>query len=460
MRSLRSRLFVATSVAVLVSIALTLAVGAVLVRRSLERSVLTNLGREAALVAVRHEAQPGGAAAPRNLRRLLASLGDRLVIENSALAGAAFLSPGQREEIAAGLSVQGKAVVQGEEVLFAAQPAGEDVVFLFRRARLGAADWRPFLGSFLIAGLVGAALAGLGSFLLARAIARPVDRVARASRSLAAGERPGTLPIEGSEELALLASSFNDMASQLTRAREAEQAFLLSVSHELKTPLTAIRGYAEALQEGAVDAPQGAEVITREAARLERLVQDLLDLGRLNQPAFAIRSEPLDLAVVAGEAVRRYEQRAKGFGLELSANSSPGPARAIADPDRVLQVVSNLVENALRCTPAGGSVRVVTGPGTLAVVDSGPGLAPEDLPRAFERFFLYGRYGGERPVGSGLGLAIVKELSEAMGGSVTVQSSPGRGSAFTVHLPSDRPAGPEGVAEATVTIAAPVSPEV
>jgi signal transduction histidine kinase len=459
MRSLRGRLFVATLGAVLGSIVLTLVVGAVLVRRSLERSVLTNLGREAALVAVRHESQPLGSPAPRNLRLLLGSLGDRLIIAGGPLAGRPFLTAEQRDAVDTGRPVQGKVTLRGEDFLFAAQPAGDDVVLLYRRARLGAADWRPFLGSFVIAGLAGAALAGIGSFLLARAIARPVGRVAQASRNLAAGRRPGALPIEGSDELALLASSFNDMAAQLARAREAEQGFLLSVSHELKTPLTAIKGYAEALEEGAVDPLEGAEVIRLEAARLERLVQDLLDLARMNQRAFAVNHEEVDLGEVAREAVRRYHQRALAFGLDLVVDAYRTPAVVVADHDRVLQVVSNLVENALRCTPAGGSVAVSAGPGSIAVSDSGPGLAPEDLPRAFERFFLYGRYGGDRPVGTGLGLAIVKELSEAMGGTVTADSAPGRGSTFSVRFPISAPhPEAEGSGEA-LTPPAPLSTE-
>jgi two-component system sensor histidine kinase BaeS len=427
------------------------------VRRSLERTALTNLGREAALVAVRHESQPLGSPAPRNLRLLLASLGDRIVIARGPVVGNLVLSPDQRQALEAGRPVQGKVSLQGDDFLFAAQPAAGDVIFLYRRARLGAADWRPFLGSFLIAGLVGAALAGLGSFLLARAIARPVGRVAQASRNLAAGRRPGAIPVEGSDELAVLASSFNDMAAQLARAREVEQAFLLSVSHELKTPLTAIKGYAEALEEGAVDPHEGAEVIRLEAARLERLVQDLLDLARMNQRTFAVRREPVELGEVARGSVRRYEQRAQAFGLKLVADASGPSLPVLADHDRVLQVVSNLVENALRCTPAGGSVTVSAGPGSIAVADSGPGLAPDDLPRAFERFFLYGRYGGERPVGTGLGLAIVKELSEAMGGSVEVESAVGGGSVFTVRLPmSDLPHVPTG---GSVDAPAPLAPE-
>jgi two-component system, OmpR family, sensor histidine kinase BaeS len=131
--------------------------------------------------------------------------------------------------------------------------------------------------------------------------------------------------------------------------------------------------------------------------------------------------------------VHRYQQQADAFGVTLRVVSD-GSAPAIADADRVLQIVSNLVENALRLTPAGGEVRVVTSPGELRVEDTGPGLEDDDHPRAFERFYLHERYGRERPVGTGLGLAIVKELTVAMGGTVSVESVPGELTAFTVRL--------------------------
>jgi signal transduction histidine kinase len=242
------------------------------------------------------------------------------------------------------------------------------------------------------------------------------------------------VPIEGPTELATLAESFNDMAAKLARARAAERDFLLSVSHELKTPLTAIRGYAEGAAEGALDPRDAAATISREARRLERLVRDLLDLARMNRSEFAVHREPIDLATVAREAVRRYEKQAHAFDIELVADTNGG-APALADSDRTLQVVSNLVENALRVTPAGGRVLVAVEPGELRVEDTGPGLRPEELPRAFERFFLYSRYGAERKVGTGLGLAIVRQLTERMGGSVAIESEPGR-TRFLVVLPS------------------------
>jgi signal transduction histidine kinase len=199
--------------------------------------------------------------------------------------------------------------------------------------------------------------------------------------------------------------------------------------------LTAIAGYAEALREGAVTAEDAAATIGTEAERLGRLVGDLLDLARLNTTGFSVHPTDIDLAEVAEDAVRRYEPQAEAFGVSLTAVSTDA-APATADADRVLQVVSNLVENALRLTPVGGEVRVVAAPGRLQVEDTGPGLAPDDCERAFERFHLHSRYGRERPVGTGLGLALVKELTQAMGGSVEVRSEPGRLTVFTVRFPA------------------------
>jgi signal transduction histidine kinase len=443
MKSLRARLFVATLVAVVLSVALSLAVGALLVRRSVQRTLLSNLSRQADLIAGREANAPLPENQLRGLRVVLRSQGILLSIRPSPLSPAPSLPVPESavEAINRGQPAQGKGTFHGTEVLYAARVAGDQVIVLTRGAGVGASDWRPFLGSFIIAGLVGAAMAAGVSLLLARTIGRPVRRAAEATRRLAAGESPDLLPVEGYDELAMLSSSFNDMAVQLARAREAERSFLLSVSHELKTPLTAIRGYAEALTEGAVEPKEAGQVVTAEAARLERLVQDLLDLARVNQRTFTVRREPVDLSDTARSAGRRYEQRARSFGVSLEVEA-PAAAAAVGDGDRLLQAVSNLVENALRCTPAGGRVTVAAAPGRLAVKDTGPGLSAEDLPRAFERFYLHRRYGGERPVGTGLGLALVRELAEAMGGSVDVESTAGAGTTFTLRLP-ERPAAQE-----------------
>jgi signal transduction histidine kinase len=152
----------------------------------------------------------------------------------------------------------------------------------------------------------------------------------------------------------------------------------------------------------------------------------------MNKHEFSVRSEPVDLAEVAAECRRRHETQAAAYGIELALDAHDG-AEANGDADRLLQALSNLVENALRVSPASGTVRIVARPGLLAVEDEGPGLSPDEIPRAFERFFLYSRFAGSRPVGTGLGLAIVDELARAMGGVVDVRSRPGRTS-FSIRL--------------------------
>jgi signal transduction histidine kinase len=322
--------------------------------------------------------------------------------------------------------------------------------FMDAYAPLGRLLWIAVFGLALIA-----ALGLLGAWILSRSVVRPVRRLAEASHRIAdAGGAAEPVRPAGPRELRDLATSFNDMNAKLAKAQETEQAFLLSVSHELKTPLTSIRGYAEGIGDGTVKPPEGAEVIGAESSRLERLVGDLLESGRMRKSAFTVRREAVDLAVLAQDVVRRYEGTARDAGLTLLMNTDAGGS-AVADNDRLLQVVSNLVENAIRCTPAPGTVTITTQPGAVTVADTGRGLTSDDLPRAFERFYLYSRYGNDRPVGTGLGLAIVKELTEAMGGAVSVSSAVGVGTAFTVALPPADEASaapPQDVTSSTVAL--------
>jgi signal transduction histidine kinase len=427
MRSLRTRLFQAIAAIVLLCIGLTLALGLLLTRRAVDKATLKDVVHQASLIAARERVAVSPFTDLQPLRPVFAQQHEIFDQDPSYLPAAA------QERLAKRLPAEGSVSLGGRDYFFAAQPVASHVFVLRRPKSVTASQWTPFVYGLLIAALAGAGLAALAALGLARRISRPVRRVAEASRSLARGAHPEPVPVEGAAELATLARAFNDLAEQLARAQEAERSFLLSVSHELKTPLTAIRGYAEALHDGAVDPQDAAVTVAAEAARLERLVRDLLDLARMNRTDFSVHASEIDLAEVADDAVRRYQQQAADFGVALSAESG-GPAPAVADADRALQVVSNLVENALRLAPPGGSVRVVSAPGVLRVEDTGPGLEEEERARAFERFFLHERYGRERPVGTGLGLAIVKELTEAMGGTVEVSSEPGRLTTFTVRL--------------------------
>lgn len=297
--------------------------------------------------------------------------------------------------------------------------------------------------------LVAAVVLGIGvlvASVLARRFSAPVHRAAAATRRIAEGDLDVHVPVgeDDAPELRDLAEAVNAMGAGLARARGLERQFLLSVSHDLRTPLTSIRGYAEALAEGATDDVAGAAaVIGTEARRLERLVQDLLDLARLDTKRFSLELRRVDAATVAAGVVEAMRPEAAHLGLELELGGPAGGGPWVdADPDRLGQVVSNLVENG--CTFAAHTVAVALTEQDhwcrISVTDDGAGIPSDALGRVFERHFTAGR-GPARRVGTGLGLAIVAELVRSMGGNVAAHSPvvDGHGTTVVVWLPS-RPA--------------------
>lgn len=421
---LRRRVLAYLALAAIASCALTVAVGVVLVRRQVASQRLAALEAQADLAAAvggpPQALQPGdhvyrvGTGRARRVNRLLA-----------AAVLAAIPSSG---------SSRGTVDVAGRSLQYAARPTPDGRIVLVRSAAISFSEWRPFIGSLLLAGAGGTLLAVALSFLLARRVTRPIGELSAATRRLAAGHGDVAVPVRGNDELAELGTAFNEMSEELANARQSQARFLESVSHELRTPLTSIRGYAEGLEEQAIAPAEAARVIGTEAGRLERLVADLLDLARVGRADFAVAREPVDLAAVVRHAVERHGPQARELSVELSGSGTPD-SWVQGDEDRILQAVSNLIENALRLTPAGGSVAVRAEASAITVRDTGPGLEAQDIPRAFERFYLHGRYRSERPVGSGLGLAIVRELITAMGGSVEAGTPPGGGAQFTLRLP-------------------------
>ncbi len=424
--TLQRRVLGYLALAAVASCALTVGVAVLLVRHKLATQRVSNLEAQANLLAVAGGA-PGALRAGDHVYRVQPATGrprrTRPAVSRAVLAA-----------IGGGGDAEGTVTVAGRSLLYVARSTPNGRIVLIRSAHLAFSEWRPFLSSLVLAGLGGAALAALLAFLLARRLTRPIGALAVATERLAAGEPGVEVPVAGDDELADLGRSFNAMSGELGRARESQRRFLESVSHELKTPLTSIRGYAEGLEEGAVPAPEGGRVIASEADRLERLVFDLLDLARFGRAGFAVEHRPVDLAAVGASAVERHRPRAHELGVRLTATSVNG-AWGVGDEGRLLQATSNLIENALRMTPAGGSVSVAAETGQIAVRDTGPGLAAEDLPRAFDSFYLYNRYRSERAVGSGLGLAIVRELTAAMGGGVRAATAPGGGAEFTLTVP-------------------------
>ncbi|MHB1535634.1 MAG: sensor histidine kinase [Acidimicrobiales bacterium] len=296
------------------------------------------------------------------------------------------------------------------------------VVILTRQGPTGLGTSSPW---FFLACAVILIVALVVANRLGHRFVRPLEAAQRVTGQIAAGdlsarvpEPPGTDP-----EMAALTASINAMAASLARARGAERQFLLSVSHDLRTPLTSIRGFAEAIEDGATeDTYRAAGVIATEARRLERLVGDLLALAQLESRRFTLRLEPTDLAGVAEATASAFVPAAEELGLTLVNRA--GPAGLVhADPDRLAQVVANLVENASKYARSQVWVGTAISEGqpVLWVDDDGPGIAREDLQRVFDRLYASHPRRG-RQVGSGLGLAIVAELVSAMGGSVRAES--------------------------------------
>ncbi len=249
--------------------------------------------------------------------------------------------------------------------------------------------------------------------------------------------RPG----RRNDEVDELLSALDSMAESLQRARDQERQFLLSVSHDLRTPLTSIRGYAEALADGAVSDPvRSAEVIVAESRRLERLVKDLLDLAKLESNQFALRPAEVDLTDLVTDVADGFLPAAEEAGVGLHLVAMPN-LLAVVDPDRVAQMVANLIENALKFARTSVTVGLTVGlpvgemnPGfVITVSDDGAGIDERDLPHVFERSFTSDRQ-PTRKIGSGLGLAIVSELAVAMRGGVTVTTD-GTGTTFSIIYP-------------------------
>jgi two-component system sensor histidine kinase BaeS len=280
---------------------------------------------------------------------------------------------------------------------------------------------------FGLIGLAGVVAAALVAAALARRFTRPVVAAVATTRRIAFGDLDARVAVRTQEdpEFAQLAESINAMGANLTRARDQERQFLLSVSHELRTPLTSIRGYAEAVLDGTTNDPLGAAaVISAEARRLERLVQDLLDLARLDADRFTFELRPIDAGVVLRQVVEGFQPRAAELGVELALTPGAGtPCPVLADSDRLGQILANLVENASSFARHQVQVGQSAGPegAVLWVDDDGPGIPPDQLTRVFDRHFTTDRDTGRRK-GSGLGLAIVAELAGAMGARVSAES--------------------------------------
>ena len=317
----------------------------------------------------------------------------------------------------------------------AAGPAGRQyIVVVTRRIEAGLG---PSFRLFVWASGATILLAFGAAYFLGRRLSKPIREASAATQQIAAGHLSTRLvepPATHHDELAELSRNVNGMAEALERSRSLEQQFLLSVSHDLRTPLTSIRGYAEAITDGNVEPQRAAAVIRTESARLERLVADLLDLAKLQARSFTFHLQSVDLSAAAHTVTDAASGSQPGIAFHPVTS---GPLMVSADPDRLAQALANLVENAGKYARSSVmvSTRAESGWAVVTVDDDGPGIAAHDQPHVFERLYVARHAPERRENSSGLGLAIVHELVAAMGGDVAAGSAPKGGARLSVRLP-------------------------
>ncbi|WP_217913583.1 sensor histidine kinase [Miltoncostaea marina] len=310
-----------------------------------------------------------------------------------------------------------------------------------------ASAWPDVAGRVIGAAGIGLGVALLLSLLMTTRITRPLTAMQAATHRVAGGDLRTELGPTGTQELDELAADFNRMVRRLAEREGETRDFLMRVTHDLRTPLTAIRGHTAALVDGVVpegEAPRSLAAIASEAGRLDALVSDLLDLARLDARHFALDLGRVEPAGVLRRAVEAMRPAAAAGGVELTCELG-GMAPVVTDASRVQRIVGNLLENAIHWTPRGGAVRLegAARPGggfTAAVCDTGPGVPAGDRERIFEPFQSRETPSGRR--GSGLGLAISRQLARALGGDVRVEAHEGAGSRFVLEVPARAPRGP------------------
>ena len=294
----------------------------------------------------------------------------------------------------------------------------------------------PLLRSALIGGIVAFILA----IFLTRSITRPLQALATSAQYVAKGEFSEEVPETGPSEIQQVAVAFNRMTGEVRAAQESQREFMANVSHDLKTPLTSIQGYSQAIMEGATNTPaKAAGIIHEEAERLNRMVQELTDLARLQAGRLSMKLSPLDATNVVSAIGERLSVVAAQENIDFQVQTLPLPVIA-ADGDRLVQVLTNLVGNAIKYTPSGGKILLQTGVRNggveIIVKDNGIGIPSGDLPHIFDRFYQVDKSRGPAR-GTGLGLAITREIVQSHGGTIRVDSAGvNQGTTVTVWLPA------------------------
>jgi two-component system OmpR family sensor kinase len=311
-------------------------------------------------------------------------------------------------------------------------------------ANIFADDFVPLI---LQSGSVALLLSLVLAFIFARWIADPLQKVVLAARGMPSTEAK-PVDVRGPHEVQELTRAFNSMVMRVQGSQRSQREFVANISHELKTPLTSIQGFSQAILDGTADTPnerrQAAQVIYNESARMHRMVLDLLDLARLDTGTADISMGPVNISVLLNAVAEKFVPQSQKAGIEIKINVASNLPLVFADGDRLSQVFTNLVDNALKFTPHGGVIKLealILGEEMLiSIADTGAGIPLEAQARIFDRFYQAdpARKGGERH-GAGLGLAIVHEIVQAHGGRITVRSGLGKGTTFDVFLPLNHP---------------------
>ena len=323
---------------------------------------------------------------------------------------------------------------------------GDRVGMLYLQS--GAFDVEPAERAFLnrvnlalaVGAVGGTAAAVVLGVVLARSLTRPLRELTSGARAVAAGELDTQVPVRSSDELGELAEAFNQMNADLATARDRRRQLTADVAHELRTPLSVILGHSEGIREGVLEASEeNLAVIHEEAQRLERLVEDLRMLSLVESGELPLDLGAYDPMALMEKTAASYRALARDKGIDLDVSAREELPDIRIDMDRMGQVLSNLVSNAMRHTPEGGSVLMAAhasnGGVEIQVKDSGPGIDPEDLPHVFERFYRADKSRRRDGAGSGLGLAIAKSLTEAQGGTIRAESQIGRGTTILLQIP-------------------------
>ena len=349
----------------------------------------------------------------------------------------AFTSIGQREILVEPLAE----LLEASDVVRILAPRGVRPLIAVPEAEITSA-WQDLIPQLAIGGGIALLASAVVAVVISRSISRPLARVTRAAQEMARGHYDQELDLRGEDEVGRLGQAFNAMARQVSRSHQSMQDLLANVSHELKTPLTSIQGFSQALEEGAISSPEeyreAGRIINEETQRMRRLVEDLIELSRLESGQAAMQQEPIDLADLLRVCARRFEWQLRESGATMQLDLPPLPSLE-GDERRLEQAFANLIDNAVRHAPKDGAITVRAkaqdGAVRVAIHNTGSYIPPEDLPRVFERFFQLDRNRGSGAGGAGLGLAIASEVIQAHQGEIRASSDRKQGTEFVVTLP-------------------------